>query len=118
MNEKHFNASPRGAIPPGKLGLVVLAAALVPIFIRKCKPFVRDLADGMVKAGEKLRETVADPADGSAPSQPAAESHKTAEPKTTVKPKRTARSDRQAARNHPQSPLLSREVGAHSGGRV
>ena len=96
MNEKPFTASPRGAIPPGKLGLVVLAAALAPIFIRKCKPLVKGVADGLVKAGERLRNSVAEPNEAAEATKATAASAKKssnasgAEPKTTVKPKRPA----------------------------
>ncbi len=46
---------PQGIIPPGRAGLIVLAAALVPVALRHMKPFTRSLGDALVKAGEYLR---------------------------------------------------------------
>lgn len=46
----------RGVIPPGKFGLIVLAAAVAPIVLKKCKPAGRAVAKGLGKFADKLRE--------------------------------------------------------------
>ncbi|MCB8933544.1 MAG: hypothetical protein M9921_14820 [Fimbriimonadaceae bacterium] len=46
----------RGVIPPGKAGLLVLAAAMVPIVLGKAKPWAKKFGQGLVKLGEKLQE--------------------------------------------------------------
>ena len=50
----------RGAIPPGKAGLVVLAAAAIPVVIGAAKPLARAVGRGLSKIGEKLQEAAAE----------------------------------------------------------
>lgn len=69
----------RGAIPPGKAGLVVLAAAAIPVVIGAAKPFARAIGRGLTKIGDKLQEAAAEAKNGSAvkPEPPKAEPAKT-----------------------------------------
>jgi len=50
----------RGAIPPGKAGLVVLAAAAIPVVIGAAKPLARAVGRGLTKIGDKLQEAAAE----------------------------------------------------------
>ena len=50
----------RGAIPPGKAGLVVLAAAAIPVVIGAAKPFARAIGRGLTKIGDKLQEAASE----------------------------------------------------------
>jgi hypothetical protein len=49
-----------GILPPRLAGLVVLGAAVVPILIKGAKPIARKVANGLIRTGEKLRDTVAE----------------------------------------------------------
>lgn len=73
----------RSVIPPGKAGLVVLAAALTPIVLRKMRPVTRAVGKGLSKFGDMLIKTAEEPHDPvktesvetpakSAPKQPSA----------------------------------------------
>lgn len=46
--------SGRPIIPPGKAGLVVLAAALAPVVLRKFKPFAAAVGKGLSKMGDQM----------------------------------------------------------------
>lgn len=58
-----------GVIPPGKAGLFLLAAALVPVALKEAKPLVRAVGRGFRRLGvmfdkmadEPLAEPVAEP---------------------------------------------------------
>ncbi|MBI1757329.1 MAG: hypothetical protein HYR64_09515 [Fimbriimonas ginsengisoli] len=52
---------PRGIVPPGRLGLLLIAAAMVPVVLARCKPFAKKVGEALVKAGEKLKETAEEP---------------------------------------------------------
>lgn len=69
----------RSVIPPGKAGVVILAAALVPVVLRKLKPVAKAVGQGISKVGEtmvKLAEEPHDPVKTEkvdvAPAEPAA----------------------------------------------
>jgi hypothetical protein len=47
---------PRGVIPPGKAGLVILAAAVVPVVVKNFRPFAKTVGQGFVAMGEKIKE--------------------------------------------------------------
>jgi Sec-independent protein translocase protein TatA len=47
-------------IPPGGLGLIILAAALVPVAIRKFRPAVRWLGKQINEAGDTVARTADD----------------------------------------------------------
>ena len=56
---------PRPIIPGGKAGLLVLAAATVPLLISVCKPAAKRIGEQMMEWGEKLKkdaEKVEEPA--------------------------------------------------------
>jgi len=55
MNDR-FENSIRGPIPPGKAGLIMLAAAAIPVAIAAFKPLARALGKGLVSAGEALKD--------------------------------------------------------------
>lgn len=48
----------RGVIPPGRAGLLILVAALVPVVLGKAKPWAKKVGQGLVKLGEKIQEGV------------------------------------------------------------
>jgi hypothetical protein len=52
---------PRPIIPPGKAGVLVLAAATVPLLLSRCKPFAKKVGEKMVEWGEKLQKEVEKP---------------------------------------------------------
>jgi hypothetical protein len=52
---------PRPIIPPGRAGLLVLAAATVPIVISRCKPLAKRVGEKMVEWGEKLQKEARKP---------------------------------------------------------
>ena len=52
---------PRPIIPPGKAGVLVLAAATVPLLISRCKPFAKKMGEKMVEWGEKLQKEALKP---------------------------------------------------------
>jgi hypothetical protein len=56
----------RPPIPSGRVGWVVVAAAVLPVVIRAAKPIVRRVGDGLVSLGEKLRREADPPARGDA----------------------------------------------------
>jgi Sec-independent protein translocase protein TatA len=84
----------RTAIPPGKAGLVVLAAALVPIALKKMKPLTRAVGKGMSRFGEMLLKSAEEPHEGPKTEQ-VAEPPKKAAPRakaaTKAAPKAAAR---------------------------
>lgn len=51
---------------PSRLTLIVLAAGLAPVVVKKAKPLAKNLGDLLVKAGESLREA----AKGTSPEPP------------------------------------------------
>jgi len=51
----------RGAVPPGAIGWVILAAVVTPFVIKGAKPLMRKLAEGLEKFGEKLRAESEEP---------------------------------------------------------
>ncbi|HMS54800.1 MAG TPA: hypothetical protein PKA27_05325 [Fimbriimonadaceae bacterium] len=53
----------KSVIPPGKAGLVVLAAALTPIVLRKMRPVTRAVGKGLAKVGDMLIKTAEEPHD-------------------------------------------------------
>lgn len=53
----------RSVIPPGKAGLIVLAAAVVPIVLKKMKPVTRAVGKGLANMGEMLVKSAEEPQD-------------------------------------------------------
>jgi hypothetical protein len=49
----------RGIVPPGKIGLVMIAAAVAPVVLRKAKPLAKAVGKGIAKLGEAV-ERIAD----------------------------------------------------------
>lgn len=47
-----------GIVPPGKAGLIMLAAALVPVAAKQAKPLVRAVGRGIRKVGEAIERIV------------------------------------------------------------
>lgn len=45
---------PGGIVPPGKAGLLMLAAALVPIVVKEAKPLVRAAGRGLRHLGDAI----------------------------------------------------------------
>ncbi len=45
---------PGGIVPPGKAGLLMLAAALVPIVLKEAKPLVRAAGRGLRHLGDAI----------------------------------------------------------------
>ena len=43
-----------GVIPPGKAGIFLLAAALVPLALKEAKPLVRAMGRGLKNLGDKV----------------------------------------------------------------
>ena len=50
----------RTVIPPGRAGLIVLAAALVPVAVKKFRPMVRAVGNGLVNAGKTFQKIADD----------------------------------------------------------
>ena len=46
----------RTPIPPGKVGLFMLAAAAIPLVAKEAKPIANKIAKGIIRLGEKLKE--------------------------------------------------------------
>jgi hypothetical protein len=46
-----------GLIPPGKAGLVVLAAALLPVALKRARPLVKKVGSGLMRVGEMLQRS-------------------------------------------------------------
>lgn len=77
-------------LPPGRAGLIVFAAAAVPVIIKSAKPLVRRVGRGLVKLGEQMSRE----AEAPAPTEPPK-----AEPAAEPKPKRArARTPKPAAK--------------------
>lgn len=83
----------RGVIPPGRAGLLILVAALVPVVLGRAKPWARKVGQGLVKLGEKIQEGVEEAVVESKAAKPAPKAAaKPAPPKTSAaKPKPAAR---------------------------
>jgi hypothetical protein len=47
-------------VPPGKAGILIIAATVAPIFIRKLRPAVKLAGQGLVKAGEFVQKMADD----------------------------------------------------------
>jgi hypothetical protein len=47
-------------LPPGRAGLIILAAAVTPIVLKKCKRLTQSLGKGVARFGEKLQEYAAE----------------------------------------------------------
>jgi hypothetical protein len=43
-------------IPPGRAGLIVLAAVITPVVLKKCRRITKRVGEGMMQVGEKLRD--------------------------------------------------------------
>lgn len=46
----------RGPVPPNKTGLVMLAAAVIPVVVQAAKPLAKAVGRGLIRAGQFLRE--------------------------------------------------------------
>jgi hypothetical protein len=46
-------------IPSGNAGLFLLAIALAPLVLKKCKPVAKALGENLVKAGEAVQKMAA-----------------------------------------------------------
>ncbi len=46
-------------IPPGPLGLVLIAIAFAPVVIKKCKPAVKAVGEALIKAGTAVQKSAA-----------------------------------------------------------
>ncbi|HVL39244.1 MAG TPA: hypothetical protein VM328_07620 [Fimbriimonadaceae bacterium] len=53
----------RTPIPPGAVGIVIVAAAAAPALLRKMKPLARSLGKGFRNFGQKLEEAAEEPHD-------------------------------------------------------
>lgn len=49
------SAQPKGPIP-GRAGIIMLAAAAVPVIITACKPLAKAVGKGLIAAGEALKK--------------------------------------------------------------
>jgi Sec-independent protein translocase protein TatA len=50
----------RTVIPPGRAGLIVIAAALVPVAVKKFRPMVRAVGNGLINAGKTFQKLADD----------------------------------------------------------
>lgn len=88
-------------VPPGKAGLIIVAASAAAIALSRCKPFAAKVGKKMAEWGEELQKHAAaeeKPAEATATAEPAAKAEPevkeekpadkaTAPKKTTAKPK-------------------------------
>ncbi len=104
-----IHAPLRGLIVLTRVGLLVAAAAAIPVLIRRCKPLAKQIGDTLIKAGEKLKEEPAPPkADARRPSQKPPQSSKASAARArnaATKPTRRKRAARKkTTRKTPKSP--------------
>lgn len=50
-----------GVIPPGKAGVIVMAAALVPIALKNFRPLVKRFGKGVVRVGKTIQRIADEP---------------------------------------------------------
>lgn len=60
MSENNIRMG-RGPIVPGKAGLIMLAAAAVPILVTAFKPLAKAVGKGLIAAGEALKQAADEP---------------------------------------------------------
>ncbi len=80
-----------GIVPPGKAGLIMLAAALVPVAAKQAKPLVRAVGRGIKKVGEAI-ERIADSSQIDAEAEPQVVNEPVPEPEQPEKPKKAKKS--------------------------
>ncbi len=78
----------RGSIPFGRAGVIVMAAALIPVVIKKASPFAKLIGNGFITIGKVINEMADAPESGTAA--------KAAPPKEEVK-ETTATSSKSAS---------------------
>lgn len=76
-----------GIVPPGKAGLIMLAAALIPVAAKQAKPLVRAVGRGIRKVGEAI-ERIVDSSQIDAEPEPQVVNESAPEPEPAEKPKK------------------------------
>jgi len=56
MNQNAFR--PKSPVPGGVIGLAIVALAALPILAKAARPLAQRVAEGMTKAGEKLKRAI------------------------------------------------------------
>lgn len=56
-----------GILPPGRAGLIVIAAVVGSVILQRSKPLARKLGEGLEHLGRKLQAEAAEPASESVP---------------------------------------------------
>lgn len=79
--------SARGSYPPGRAGLIIAAAALVPVVLRKAKPITRAVGNSLIWAGKVINELAEEPKGTAKAGEP---------PKEQVKPSETKKKGKKA----------------------
>lgn len=88
-----------------RVGLVAVAAAAVPIVLRKCRPLAKQVGDTLVRAGEKLRQEAKDAAGEASPPQGARSASEAPGPENTKVAATKARARKvRATRRRPTRP--------------
>lgn len=114
MSKSLFGNSrgPRGPVPPGVAGWVVIGALALPFLARYARPVVRKLGEGLARVGEKLREAanerpldvaVEDPTAEVAPEATQAAAPPSAKPSDPAAPRRRKRATRAKPKPSPST---------------
>ncbi len=80
-----------GIVSPGKAGLIMLVAALVPVAAKQAKPLVRAVGRGIKRVGEAI-ERIVDSSQIDAEPEPQVVNEPTPEPTPSEKAKKAKKS--------------------------